>query len=136
MARPNRSTFRLIAMNPSTKPQNLMFGLVGALVGGVIGYFAFFWIVRQGFYALLVPASLLGLGAGLAARQRIVPLAVICGIAGLLLGIATEWKFAPFKADHSFLFFVTHLHDLKPITLIMIAVGGFFSYRLALGFQR
>ncbi|MEX0727371.1 MAG: hypothetical protein WEB58_03945 [Planctomycetaceae bacterium] len=123
-------------MNAPARSQNILLGVIGAVVGGALGYFAFFWIVRQGFYALIVPAALLGLGAGLAARQRIVPLAIACGVAGLLLGIVTEWRFAPFKADGSFVFFITHLHDLKPLTLIMLALGAFFSYRLALGFNR
>ncbi len=123
-------------MNGPAHSQNFLLGIVGAIIGGCLGYFAFFWIVNQGFYALIVPAALLGLGTGIAARQRIVPLAIICGIAGLILGIVTEWRYAPFKADDGFLFFVTHLHDLKPITLVMIVIGAFFSYRLALGFNR
>jgi hypothetical protein len=30
-------------------------------------------------------------------------------------------------------YFITHVHMLKPLTLLMLAVGVFFSYRLALG---
>ncbi len=123
-------------MNGPANSRNLLLGIVGAVVGGCLGFFAFFWIVNQGFYALIIPAALLGLGAGIAAQQRIVPLAIICGVAGLILGIATEWRYAPFKADDGFLFFVAHLHDLKPITLVMLALGAVFSYRLALGFNR
>lgn len=123
-------------MNTPHTSRDRLFGIIGAVVGGVVGYFAFLWIVRQGFYALIIPGTCLGLGAGLAVRRRIVPLAMGCGVAGLLLGIVTEWRFAPFKADDSFVFFVAHLHDLKPLTLIMIVLGGFFAYRLALGFHR
>lgn len=110
-------------------------GLLGAAIGGFLGYLAFFWIAQQGFYALILPAGLLGLGAGLCARGRSVPLAVLCGVAGLALGLFTEWRFAPFKADDSLLYFLTHVHALKPLTLIMLALGTFFGYRLALGFD-
>jgi hypothetical protein len=113
--------------------QTIALGLLGAAVGGVIGYYAFFWISRQGFYALIVPPALLGLTAGLFARRRSTPLALVCGVAGLVLGLYTEWRFAPFVADDSWPYFITHLHALKPMTLLMLALGAFFSYRLALG---
>lgn len=98
-------------------------GLAGGAVGAVLGYFVFRWIAGQGFYALAVPGTLLGLGWGLASRHRSYFDAAICGILGLALGIFSEWKFAPFKADNSLGFFLRHLHELKPITWIMIGVG-------------
>lgn len=111
----------------------LPFGLTGAVLGGTLGYFGFFWIASQGFYALMLPAGLLGLGASLGARGRSQPLAILCGVMGLGLTLYTEWRYAPFRVDESFLYFITHVHRLKPITLLMTAVGTFLSYRLALG---
>lgn len=111
----------------------LPFGLIGAVLGGTLGYFAFFWIIQQGFYALLLPPGLLGLVAGIGARGRSLPLAIICGILGLLLTLYTEWRYAPFIADESLPYFITHVYQKKPITLLLIAVGTFLSYRLALG---
>lgn len=113
--------------------RTLALGLIGAVIGGAVGYFAFFWIARQGFYALILPPALLGLTAGICARRRSTPLAVVCGFAGLALGLLTEWRFAPFAADGSLLYFMTHIHTLKPLTMVMLALGTFFSYRLALG---
>jgi hypothetical protein len=75
----------------------------------------------------------LGFGAGLCARRRSVSLAVVCGIAGLALGLFTEWRFAPFVANDSLAYFITHIHTLRPITMIMLGLGAFFSYVLALG---
>jgi hypothetical protein len=63
-------------------------------------------------------------------------LAIICGVAGVALGLFTEWRFAPFIADHSLSYFLSHLHLLRPITWIMLALGAFLSYRLALGRDR
>jgi hypothetical protein len=120
-----RATLRPIAL-----------GLIGAAAGGFLGYFAFFWIARQGLYALLVPPALMGLVAGLCAWDRSSILAIICGIAGLALGLFTEWRFAPFIADSSLGYFITHVHQLRPLTLIMLAVGPVLSYRLALGYSR
>ena len=86
-------------MNVSSRPQTIALGLLGATIGGAIGYFVFFWAARQGFYTLILPPALLGLTAGYFARCRSVPLAIICAVAGLALGMYTEWRFAPFRAD-------------------------------------
>lgn len=115
------------------RPRIIAMGLLGAAVGGYVGYLAFFWIVRQGFYALIVPPALLGFVAGQFARERSTPLAVICGIAGFLLALFTEWQFRPFVDDEGFPYFITHVHQLNPVTLLMVALGTFASYRLALG---
>jgi len=122
-------------MLKSIRSNTIARGLLGAVIGGGLGYLAFFWIVRQGFYALIIPGALLGYLAGLFAGGRSMTLAVICGIAGLGLGVFTEWRFRPWIADESLLYFLTHIHQLQPITLIMIALGTFFSYRLALGYH-
>ncbi len=110
----------------------LALGAAGAALGGLAGYFLFMWIVRQGFYALILPPALLGVGAGLCARERSMPLSVICAVAGVALALFCEWKWAPFSADHSLGYFIAHLHQLRPITLIMVALGGFFAFRLSM----
>ncbi len=99
----------------------------GALVGGVIGYLAFFWIADQDFYALILPGGLIGIGAGLF-RNRSLGLAIGCGVAAVALGVYTEWKFRPFVADDSLGYFLAHVHKLKPLTLLMIAVGGVIGF--------
>ena len=106
--------------------QNLLV-LSGAVIGGAIGYFGFQWIARQGFYGLILPGALLGVGASLS-WNRSVPLCAVCGVLALALGFFAEWRFAPFLADGSLGYFVSHLHQLRPITLIMIAVGGLIGF--------
>src|SRR5436309_13705164 len=101
--------------------------LGGALVGGVLGYYAFSWIYAQGFYGLIVPGGLLGLGAGIATNRSAL-VAVLCGLLAVALGLFTEWRFFPFEDDRSFGFFLRHLQDLKPVTLLMIAAGGLIGF--------
>lgn len=120
-------------MPEPTQSQTILLGLLGAAVGGCVGYFAFFWIAQQGFYALVLPGGLLGIVAGFCARRRCPPLAVLCGVASLLLGLFTEWRFGPFIANPSLPYFLTHSYDLKPMTLIMIVLGAVVSYSAALG---
>ena len=97
--------------------------LVGAALGGLVGYFAFFWIAQQGFYGLALPGGLLGVGAGVG-KTKMKAVSVACGISALLLGFFTEWRFTPFQRDESLGYFVSQVHQLKPITLLMIAAGA------------
>jgi hypothetical protein len=101
--------------------------LCGALGGGTLGYFAFFWIATQGFYALALPGALLGLGAGILTNRSIL-VAVGCGLAATALGLFTEWRFAPFRDDDSLGYFLMHVSALKPITVVMILVGGLIGF--------
>jgi hypothetical protein len=101
--------------------------LAGAAVGGALGYAIFFWLVRQGLYGLIVPGGLLGLAAG-CFKPRSLSVPVVCGVAALVLGVFTEWKFAPFVADEGLGYFLRHLHELKPMTIIMILVGTAIAF--------
>ncbi len=103
------------------------FVLLGAVLGGVVGYFGFLWIASQGFYALVLPGGLLGFGASLA-PNRSTALCVICGVLALALGFFAEWRFAPFIKDGSLSYFLSHAHQLRPVTLIMIAAGAAIGF--------
>jgi hypothetical protein len=105
-------------------------GLIGAVAGGILGYYTFMWIVDQGFYGLMIPGALLGLGCGLLSQHRSHLRGAACAAAACVLGLYTEWRFAPFKADNSFAYLVGHVTELKPITQLMIVVGAFFAYWL------
>jgi hypothetical protein len=105
-------------------------GVIGGIVGGVFGYVLFFWIVKQGFYALVLPGASIGLGCGLLARHRSAIRGIACAIAALVLGLYTEWVFAPFGVDDQFGYLVAHFYLLRPITLIMIGLGTALAYYL------
>jgi hypothetical protein len=111
-------------------------GLLGAVAGAIAGYFIFSWLLGQGFYALASPPALLGLGAGVCARGRSVPLAIVCAVAGLLLGLYCEWTFRPWVEDDSLPYFLHHLHELRPLTWLMLVTGVVVGYRLALSADR
>jgi hypothetical protein len=81
-------------------------------------------MARQGFYALVLPGALVGIGAGMVLKERSVPLMVICGLMGLGFGIFSEWRFGPFMVDKSFGYFIRHLPDLLPLTKLMLAMCG------------
>lgn len=123
-------------MSDPARAKSLAIGLAGALAGGALGHFAFLWIARQGFYALMLPGALAGLGGGLFVKNKSVLRGVLCGLFAILLGLFSEWRFAPFIADPGLGYFLVHVFDLKPITLLMIAIGGVFGYWLSAGKER
>ena len=104
-----------------------MLALLGAVVGGLIGHVAFFWLVDHGFYALILPGGLCGLGAGLS-KSRWKPVPVLCAILATGFGLFTEWRFEPFAANPGFLYFLLHAYDLHLITLVLIGIGAGISY--------
>jgi hypothetical protein len=101
--------------------------LLGALVGGLLGCIIFFALAGRGLYGLALPGGLLGLGAGIfKTRSKAIP--VVCGLLALALGLFTEWRYEPFVADARLGYFVSHVHHLQPVTLVMIAAGALIAF--------
>lgn len=123
-------------MAPEVKFSNWLLGLLGGIVGGALGYAVFFFLAGQGLYAMVLPGALLGLGCGYLSRISSLGLGTLCGLSAIFLGLFIEWQFAPFIVDDRFGYFMTHLHDLRPMTLIMIALGGIFGFWFGRGRQR
>jgi hypothetical protein len=108
-------------------------GIVGAVIGGAIGYLVFRWLAKSGFYGMIIPGAMLGLGAGLAARGQSVTLGILSAAAALVLSVIAEWSLFPFVRDGSLFYFVTHVHTLPAIKLIMMAIGVGLAYWLGQG---
>lgn len=101
--------------------------LGGALLGGVIGHFGVLWMARQGFYAMVLPGGLIGLGAGMTCHSsRALP--IVCGLLALVNGLFTEWCNFPFVKDDSLGYFMTHLTDLRTVTVSMIVAGTVIGF--------
>lgn len=113
------------------KSKNNLLVLISAVLGGLLGHFIFFWVADQGFYGLILPGAAVGIGAGFV-KTRSKSLALVCGLLALTAGILTEWRYAPFIKDRSIIYFLTHLFELKPITLVMIAVGSILGFWIPL----
>src|SRR4051812_3266504 len=96
-----------------------LLGLIGAAAGGVFGHVLFNWTVRHGFYALIVPGAMLGLGCNLLARHRSDARGAVCALAALGLGLYTDWTFELFPLDGRFPYVLNYLRQLNPVTLVM-----------------
>lgn len=103
-------------------------GLVGAILGGVLGFYTFGWLLHQGFYGLIIPGALLGLGCGLLAGRPSAIRGVACGLAAVALALFSEWHYFPDREDDSLGYFAAHLTSRGPVTLMMIGVGGVVAF--------
>jgi hypothetical protein len=111
--------------------KNNALALLAASAGGFVGYLGFMWIVTQGFYGLVLPGALVGICAGIF-RSRSITVCFFCGVLALCIGLFSEWRFAPFVADPSLGYFLAHLHQLRPVTMIMIAAGVLIGFGVPL----
>jgi len=107
-------------------------GVLGAIAGGTIGHFTFMWLKQQhGFYSLVLPGALLGLGFGLASQYRSWACGFACAVAAFFLGCYSEWcfGFGPFKADDSYFYFVTHVFNVdSSMTIFMLVLGVILAF--------
>ena len=118
-----------------TRPNAYIFGLLGAVAGAGIGYWGVGVLGHQGFHAIVLPAGLPGIIGGSIARQRSIGWAFICAFLGVIAASVTEWRYRPFIADRSFRYFITHIGDVTPTVLGVIAIGsvigGMFAFSIA-----
>jgi hypothetical protein len=105
-----------------------LLGLIGAIVGGYLGYLGFGWFYRHGYYAMIMPGALLGLGCGLLARHPSTIRGVVCALGALALGFYTEWEYFPFRVDESLPYFLSHVHQIQSVGLVMIGVGALIAF--------
>src|SRR3954469_23841302 len=97
---------------------NSLKNLLCGVVGGAIGFFLFGWFLKYGFYAMIAPGGLAGLGAAVFKhRSKLLP--IVTGVSALCLGFATEWLQRPWR-DDTFSYFIRHLSDLSPVAWLMI----------------
>ena len=117
----------------SFDPLTVVRGLGGAILGAVLGYIAFRLLIQQRIYAMVLPGALVGIGCGLAMQREFKPLGIVSGVIALVLGLFLEWRFLPFIVDKSLGYFLTHLHQVKPFDLLMIALGTMAAYWFGVG---
>jgi hypothetical protein len=111
----------------------LVRGVGGAVLGAVLGYWVFVWLLWHGFYALILPGTLLGLGFGLFSRRQSTWWGIGCGVLGVAMGVFSEWRTAPFVEDGGLLFFLSHLYQLRPPAIVLILLGGLFAFWFGVG---
>ncbi|MFT4637441.1 MAG: hypothetical protein ACI8T1_000750 [Verrucomicrobiales bacterium] len=99
--------------------------LAGGILGGFLGYHAFFWAYKQGFYAMILPGALIGFGASFAyCRHLAIP--IVCALGALGLGLFTQGQIT----NGSWSYFISNLAKLKTMTWVMISLGSALAFWL------
>ena len=104
--------------------------VAGALLGAVVGYLVFGWLARSfGAYGFAIPGVLVGVGA---AFRYGIPLWVsfFSGCLGWFAGTVTTWKFLPFLADPSLVYFLRHWHQLPLFQQLLLVLGTLVAFWL------
>lgn len=118
--------------NETNLAQTWIFAIVGALVGGVAGFFLFRWLlVGFGLYAAAIPGAFVGLGAGYLQTRRNAAVGIFAGIAALMAGIYSDYFVTIGAAD-----IFEYLTGQGPATWLMIALGTYVGYSYGGGSDR
>lgn len=102
--------------------------LIGAIAGGVLGFFTTGWLARQGLYSVMIPGAFIGLGSMLGKGGRGFILPVLLGFGGAATAYLAEWHYFPFIKDDSLSFFLANLSSLKAVTHLMAGLAGLIAF--------
>jgi hypothetical protein len=105
-----------------------LLGLLGAIIGGVVGFYTFKWLLNHGFYGMMIPGALLGLGSSLLARHRSTARGIVCGVAALALSLYTQWQLM--SSAPRFTDFLAQANELKSVEMLMMGVGTLIAFWL------
>ena len=103
-------------------------GVVGAVIGGAVGWFVFSLLFNEGYYALALPGALVGFGFGQLSKIRSFAGGVFCAIVAAGLMFMCEWNFRFFTDDPSFGYFVSNVHELSSATFLMFFLGVVMAF--------
>lgn len=108
-------------------PLCLARGLVGAAMGGVIGFWIFYFLFEnQGFYQPIIPAALVGVGFELAARKKHIAFGFLCAALGLMACLISEWR--AFRPFNSFSEFLWKFKDEGTESFLLIGLGVLIAF--------
>jgi len=108
-------------------------GLLGAIIGGGAGWFAYFWLLNQGYDGLMIPGALVGAGFSILSRRSAWSFGAACAVMGLGLMLVCEWQSLVNFRKGPFLDFLTNLHQLNTPNKIMLCVGTLVAFWLGKG---
>ena len=113
---------------PKGESSVLIRGAVGAVIGAALGYAVFWGLVKVGIAAIIAPGALTGAIASRMSGRQSVEVGVIAAVVGAIATILSEWSLFPFIKDGSLTYFIAHLHQLRPATMLLGAAGIFCAF--------
>jgi hypothetical protein len=106
-------------------------GLIGGLVGGFLGYYLVGALWKQGFYTVVLPGALAGLGCGLCSWTNSTTRGLICALEAAAFGLVTEWlvMYGPRESSlENFVGFIRQFDREPWVTDLMLGIGVFLGF--------
>jgi len=108
-------------------------GIIGAILGAVIGYFAYFKLLDFGYDGLMVSGLLIGLGFSLFSKRTFWSAGIFCAVLALIVMLYCEWQSLENFHDKDLATFVKAIPDLNSWSKIMLGVGALMAFWLGRG---
>ena len=108
-------------------------GIVGALIGGAVGSYAYFTLLDYGLDALMLPGVLVGVGFSRGARRPMWSAGVFCAVIGLMAMLFCEWQSLLNFQGGPFLDFIASLDEINTGNKIMLAAGTLIAFWMGKG---
>ena len=108
-------------------------GLLGAIIGGGAGWFAYFWLLNQGYDGLMIPGALVGVGFSILSTRSAWSFGLACAVMGLGLMLVCEWQSLVNFRNGPFLDFLANLHKLNTPNKIMLGAGTLIAFWIGKG---
>ena len=108
-------------------------GLLGAIIGGGAGWFAYFWLLDQGFDGLMIPGALVGAGFSTLSHRSAWSFGFACALMGLGLMLVCEWQSLVNFRNGSFFDFLANVQKLNTPNKIMLGGGTLVAFWLGKG---
>ncbi len=112
---------------------SLPLAILGTWAGAALGVLAFWGLYSNGFYAIMLPGLLSGLGGGYPLKRTSITVGLIAAVVSGITMLLTEWWFRPFVKDESLTFFLTHLNHLNGAAILMMVLGVAAAFWFGMG---
>ncbi len=106
-------------------------GLLGAILGGILGGYLAYQAWMQGFYALVLPGALVGLGCGMLSWTNSNLRGVLSAVLAALAGLLSEWLICFLPAEKTldnFIGFLKQMTNEPRITQIFLTLGAILGF--------
>jgi hypothetical protein len=129
------------AARPHDKPGSSLWpailrGIAGGASGGALGYFVFDWALTQGYYALVLPGSLVGLGCGLASGRKVLALGILSAVGAFAVGVLADWNSLANPSPTILGHLATLLQSNRQMAALLILVSVALSFYFGIGRNR
>jgi len=119
-----------------TMDWSLPLAVAGTLAGAALGALAFWGLLKYGFYAIMLPGLLAGLGGGYPLKRRVIALGIFAAVVSLVTMVLAEWWNRPFVKDESLTFFLKHLDQLNRGAILMMVLGVAAAFWFGMGREK